>query len=279
MDPMKNRLFCFARPARWSLSGLAAVLLTGCASVPMTDRSQLQLVPMGQMAQLSSQQYREVLSQSKVLKEGPQADMVRRVGGRIARATEDFADLNGIETQFDWEFNLIKDDNQVNAWAMPGGKVAFYTGILPLTRNETGVAVVMGHEVAHVLARHGSERFSQNMLAQVGTLAVAQALKSKPEATANLVLAAVGAGAQVGVLLPYSRLHEAEADRIGLMLMAMAGYDPREAVPFWQRMAEKGGAKPPEFLSTHPADSRRVAELQRHMPEALKLYRAAGTAR
>jgi predicted Zn-dependent protease len=160
----------------------------------------------------------------------------------------------------------------VNAWCMPGGKVVVYTGILPVTKNENGLAVVMGHEIAHAIAEHGNERMSQELLRQAGGVALTVALKDNPEETRNLWLAAYGLGSEVGVMLPFSRLHESEADHLGLIFMAMAGYDPREAPDFWTRMAEAGGQKPPEFLSTHPSDETRISSLNNWMPEALKYY-------
>jgi len=160
---------------------------------------------------------------------------------------------------------LIKDDKTANAWVMPGGKAAVYTGILPYTRNETGLAVVLGHEVAHAIAGHGNERMSQGLLAQMGGAALSVALAENSPATQNLFMQAYGAGATVGLLLPYSRLHESEADRIGLTLMARAGYDPREAVPFWERMNKKGERRPPEFLSSHPAPSTRIANIKKYL--------------
>jgi len=176
---------------------------------------------------------------------------------------------------YHWEFNVIDDDKTKNAWAMPGGKVAFYTGILPICQDDNGVAVVMGHEVAHVVANHGNERMSQNLLVQFGGTALAVALAQRPAETTNLFMSAFGIGSSVGYLLPHSREQESEADHIGMILMARAGYDPRSAIPFWQRMNQAGGGRPPEFLSTHPAPETRIQELQRYLPEAMKYYRAA----
>jgi predicted Zn-dependent protease len=175
--------------------------------------------------------------------------------------------------RYGWEFNLIEDDETVNAWCLPGGKVAVYTGILPYTRDENGLAVVLGHEVAHALAGHGNERMSQALLVNMGGIALSVALSQRPGETQQLFMAAYGLGASVGVLLPYSRLHENEADRIGLILMARAGYDPRVAVEFWQRMDEEGSARPPELLSTHPAPQSRIESLRAFVPEAMEHYR------
>jgi predicted Zn-dependent protease len=173
---------------------------------------------------------------------------------------------------YEWEFNLIESE-EVNAWCMPGGKVVVYTGILPLTQNENGLAVVMGHEIGHAIARHGNERMSQVLLAQGIGLALEEALKNRPEDTRKAWAIAFGYGVPLGFLLPYSRLHESEADRLGLIFMAMAGYDPRNAVEFWERMARQGGSKPPEFLSTHPSDRTRIRQIQQHIPEAMQYYR------
>ena len=173
---------------------------------------------------------------------------------------------------YQWEFNLV-DSKEVNAWCMPGGKVVVYTGILPLTQNENGLAVVMGHEIAHAVAKHGNERMSQGLLTQMGGMALELALQDRPKQTQQLFMTAFGMGAQVGVLLPFSRVQESEADHLGLIFMAMAGYDPNGAVPFWERMAQQGGQKPPEFLSTHPSDQTRIQKIKSELPEALEYYR------
>jgi predicted Zn-dependent protease len=253
------------------------LLLLSCATVPITERRSLQILPDSELSTLSLQQYSEVLKKSKLSNDAEKVQMVRRVGGRIARATEEFFKESGMEDEirnYQWEFNLIEDDKTVNAWCMPGGKVAVYTGLLPVTQDETGLAVVMGHEIAHAIAKHGNERMSQGLLVQLGGIGLAAALGSNPSATSNIFMAAYGAGAQLGVLLPYSRVHESEADRIGLVLMAKAGYDPRQAIPFWERMNAKGGARPPELLSTHPAPESRVAQIKELIPEAMRYYKA-----
>ena len=170
-----------------------------------------------------------------------------------------------------WEFNLIESDVP-NAWCMPGGKVAFYTGILPLCQDENGVAVVMGHEIAHAIAEHGSERMSNQLAISMGGIALSEATKTKPEETQALYMAVFAVGAQYGAMLPYSRKHESEADHMGLLFMAMAGYDPRTAPAFWERMAASGGAAPPEFMSTHPSDETRIRQLNERMPEAMEYY-------
>ena len=252
------------------------LFLAACAQVPLTHRQSLQLLPQSQLMSMSLQEYSSVLKKSRLSQDPAKVEMVRRVGWNIARSAEAFLRDEGREQQikeFQWEFNLIEDDEVLNAWCMPGGKVAVYTGILPVTRDEAGLAVVVGHEVAHALANHGNERMSQGLLATVGSVALSVALAEKPSQTRQLFMAAFGVGASVGVLLPYSRMHESEADRIGLMLTARAGYDPREAVPFWQRMNERGGAKAPEFLSTHPAPASRIEDIKAHLPEAMRYYR------
>ncbi|MFM1548273.1 MAG: M48 family metallopeptidase [Lentisphaeria bacterium] len=224
------------------------------------------------MHSLSFQQYDEVLGNAKLSTDTAQVEQIRRIGKRVARAAESFVAENGMDMTFDWTFNLIEDDNQANAWAMPGGRVAFYTGILPYCQDETGIAVVMGHEVAHALAKHSNERMSGALLTQLGHAALTEAIKSEPERTRQIFITAAGLGAQLGYVLPFSRLQESEADRIGLILMAKAGYDPRAASGFWQRMAASGKQKPPEMLSTHPADSRRIRDIEYHLPEALSYY-------
>lgn len=251
------------------------LFMVACAEVPITHRQSLQLLPESQLATLSLQEYDKVLKKSKLSTNRQQVQMVRQVGFKIAKAAEAFLSEAGMQSQIrnlKWEFNLIQDDKAANAWVMPGGKAAVYTGILPYTRNETGLAVVLGHEIAHAMAGHGNERMSQGLLAQMGGMALSAALSENSPQTQNLFMQAYGAGATVGLLLPYSRLHESEADRIGLTLMARAGYDPREAIPFWQRMNKKGERRPPEFLSTHPAPRGRIFNIKKYIPEALPYY-------
>ena len=260
----------------WLVAWAGFLLLFSCATVPITERRAIHLVSDEEMNTLSLQEYTKVIQQSKLSHNSVEAQMVKNVGSRIARATEDFLKEKGMAEDirtYKWEFNLIDDPKTVNAWCMPGGKVAVYTGILPVTKDETGLAVVMGHEIAHAVAKHGNERMSQGLLAQLGGVALSVALSTQPAAATDLFLSAYGMGTQVGVLLPYSRVQEAEADKIGLALMAKAGYDPKEAVPFWKRMNEKGGSRPPEFLSTHPAPETRIREIEAFLPEAMKYYR------
>jgi predicted Zn-dependent protease len=200
--------------------------------------------------------------------------MVDRVGARIANAVTTYYNGKGQGSVLDgykWEFNTV-DSKEVNAWCMPGGKVVVYAGLLPVTQNETALAIVMGHEIAHAIAKHGSERMSRAMVQQLGGTALEVALSQKPQQTKDLFMTSYGIGSQVGAMLPWSRQQETEADKFGLIFAAMAGYDPREAIPFWQRMSAAGGAKQPEFLSTHPSDDTRMRKLNQFMPEALKYY-------
>lgn len=202
------------------------------------------------------------------------AATVKEVGGNISNAVNKYFTKNNLLDRlegYQWEFNLVSDKTP-NAWCMPGGKVVVYSGILPYTVNDNGLAVVMSHEIAHAVARHGNERMSQQLVAQLGGIALNEAVKQKPEETRNIFMTAYGLGSQVGVLLPYSREHELEADKLGLIFMALAGYDPRTAVAFWERMAAAGGSKPPEFLSTHPSDASRINKIKGAIPEALKYY-------
>lgn len=249
--------------------------LNSCSTVPITGRQQLNLLPESQLVQMSMTNYDQFLNENKISNDKRKTDLVKRVGENISRAVIEFMQKNGMGSRvdnFQWEFNLIEEDVP-NAWCMPGGKVVVYTGILPYAKTEGGLAVIMGHEVAHAVARHGNERMSQAMLIETGGLALAAAIDEKPEETKSLFMMAYGVGTAVGVSLPYSRAHETEADKLGLIFMAMAGYDPNEAVDFWQRMSEAGGQKPPEFLSTHPSDQTRIQDLQAYMPEAMKYYK------
>jgi predicted Zn-dependent protease len=251
------------------------LLIVSCSIVPVTGRRQLNLIPDSTVLPMSAQQYEEFLGAQKVIRNTKEAAMVQRVGRRIQDAVERYFAEQNMSDQlkgYAWEFNLV-ESKEVNAWCMPGGKVVVYSGILPIAGDEAGLAVVMGHEIAHAIAKHGNERMSQALLTQLGGTALSVALESYPEQTRDLWMAAFGVGAQVGVLLPYSRLQESEADRLGLIFMAMAGYDPNQAPRFWSRMAaEKGGAAPPEFLSTHPSDNTRIEKIKEEIPEAMKYY-------
>jgi predicted Zn-dependent protease len=252
-----------------------ALVVYACSTVPITGRKQLSLIPAGEMLSMSYSEYDSVLKTSKLSTDKQQTQLVKKVGGRIQKAVETYFAEKGLSDQlkdYKWEFNLL-ESKEVNAWCMPGGKVAVYTGILPVTQNEVGLAVVLGHEISHAVAQHGAERMSQELIAQLGGQALSVALQNKPEQTKQLWMSVYGVGAQVGALLPYSRTHESEADHLGLIFMSMAGYDPNEALTFWQRMAASGGQKPPEFLSTHPADETRIADIKKEIPEAMQYYR------
>ena len=254
---------------------IAVVFANSCSTVPLTGRRQLSLIPESEMISMSLTSYSDFLKENSLSTDRANASLVQEVGKNISAAVSKYfsdnnmsASLNG----YQWEFNLV-DDATPNAWCMPGGKVVVYTGILPYTRDADGLAVVVSHEIAHAVARHGSERMSQQMLTQFGGIALGEALKNKPEQTQVLFGAAYGLGAQYGVMLPYSRGHELEADKLGLIFMAMAGYNPQTAVAFWERMASMGGQAPPEFLSTHPSDATRIQNIQAAMPEALSYYK------
>lgn len=253
----------------------ASLALGSCSTVPITGRQQLNLVPDSEIMALSYQQYGEFIKGSRLSQNQAQAAMVKRVGTNIQKAVEEHFAQNNLTKElsgFAWEYNLV-DSNEVNAFCMPGGKVVVFTGILPFTKTEAGLAVVVGHEIAHAVAKHGSERMSQGLLQQMGGMALAKALESKPRQTQQLWMAAFGLGAQLGVMLPYSRTQEYEADRLGMTFMAMAGYDPGATIEFWQRMAAQGGSKPPEFLSTHPSDESRIAKMKELLPGMDKFRR------
>jgi len=261
-----------------ALAGLL-VVLAGCAEVPITGRRQLNFVPTSLVTSMSLQQYDQVISQSKRSTDAQATAMVQRVGAKIVQAVDEYTKTKGIKDPFagyKWEFNLIQDPN-VNAFAMPGGKVVVYTGILPVTQTEVGLATVLGHEIAHVFADHGGERMSEQLLAQMGEVGLSAALQKQPEQTQNLFKGAYGLGTQVGFLLPFSRKQESEADHLGLIFLAMAGYDPHESVAFWQRMAamSQGQAKPSAFFSTHPTNEKRIEDLKKLVPEAMEYYHPA----
>jgi predicted Zn-dependent protease len=254
---------------------ISALLLISCSTVPITGRKQLSLIPESQMLSMSFSQYDQFLKDNKESNDPQKTALVKKVGERIASAVEKYLTDHGMANEvqnYKWEFHLI-ESNEVNAWCMPGGKVVVYTGILPITQDENGLAVVLGHEISHAVAKHGDERMSQALVAQLGGMALQEALKSKPQQTQQIFLAAYGVGAQVGVLLPFSRTQESEADHLGLIFMAMAGYDPHGAITFWERMMKMNtGSKPPEFLSDHPADQTRINDIKAEMPEAMKYF-------
>ncbi len=254
----------------------ALIVLYACATVPLTGRKQLNLVSNAEIIPMSSQEYDSVIRKGPLSKDAQQTDLIKRVGVRIQHAVEEYMAQQNLSSElagFDWKFNLIDDPKTVNAWCMPGGKVAFYTGIMPICKDETGVAIVMGHEVAHAIANHGRERMSQGMLEQLGMSTLSALMGSNPTVGKQMLFQAVGAGTQLG-MLKFSRQDESEADHLGLIFMSLAGYDPNQAPIFWQRMAEKSaGQAPPEFLSTHPSDQTRINDLQGWMPEAMKYYK------
>lgn len=253
---------------------LVAFVVSSCSKVPITKRRQFNLIPAPTMNTMSLQAYNDFLNTNKVVPSGSDATMVKRVGGKIAAAATSYLkskkQLKRIK-DFKWEFNLV-DDETANAWCMPGGKVVFYTGILPITKTEAGLATVMGHEVAHAIARHGNERMTQAVAVQAGGIGLSVLLQSKPTEALNLFAQAYGIGSQLG-MLKFSRTHESEADKMGLIFMSIAGYNPREATEFWTRMKTmSGGEAPPEFVSTHPSHETRIKDLNDFMPNALKYY-------
>jgi len=255
---------------------LVVLIVIGCSKVPITGRRQLNLLPESQMNSLSATAYSDFLNANQPLpSSNADAQKVSRVGDRISKAVNEYMrqnDLSDRLDEFDWTFHTIADPT-VNAWCMPGGRVVFYTGILPICQDEAGIAVVMGHEVAHAVARHGNERMSQGLIVQGAGMTLDVLSSQEPELTRMLVMQSFGVGTGLGTLA-FSRSHETEADKLGLVFMAMAGYDPRESPEFWKRMAaQSGGGKPPEFLSTHPADDTRVKDLEAFMDEALKYYK------
>jgi predicted Zn-dependent protease len=253
------------------------IFITACSTVPFTGRSQLSLVDDATLQQEAALSYQQFLKdpKTKVVTSGSDAAMVQRVGSRISTAINKYFKDNGYGNKYnyDWEFRLIQDPS-INAWCMPGGKVAVFTGLLPVTKNESALAAVIGHEIAHAIAHHSAERVSQMLLAQAGGVAVGAATANKSETTQAIMNQIYGVGGQL-TLLKYSRNQESEADRLGLIFMAMAGYNPNETIGFWQRMsqAKEGGGAPPEFLSTHPSDATRINNIRKLIPEAMKYYK------
>ena len=258
-----------------------SALVVACSKNALSGKSQLTLLPESELQTMATREYQQFLTTNKVVStsNNRDADMVRRVGQRIVKAVETYYAQKGLTDRlqgFKWEYNLV-DDKAVNAWCMPGGKIVVYTGILPITQNEAALAAVMGHEVSHALLQHGNQRMSQGLLQQLGGVALSVAVANKPAETQNLFLGAYGAGTQLGILLPFSRKHELEADQYGLIWTAMAGYNPQEAIGLWERMEKaSNGQKPPEFLSSHPSEGRRIDQLQKFMPEAMKYYKPGG---
>jgi len=255
------------------LLSLILIVFYGCSSVPITGRRQLNLVSDQEVLTLSLQQYDDFIKTAKKSTDATATAMVTRVGSKIADAVQAYYKSVGQEdalSGYAWEFNLV-DDPQVNAFCMPGGKIVVYSGILPVTQDETGLAVVLGHEVAHAVAKHANERMSQQMLAQYGAAGVGSILSKSSSTVQTIGQSVFGLGAQYGALLPFSRQQESEADHLGLIFMAIAGYNPSVALPFWQRMAQQGSSVP-EFMSDHPADNTRIANIQKELPEAMQYY-------
>ncbi|AMM41196.1 Peptidase family M48 [Candidatus Desulfofervidus auxilii] len=247
---------------------ILSFFLIACATAPYTHRKQLILIDPDSEMSLGLEAQKQILKKAKLCKDKEIVNMVNRVGWRIAKATR---------RNLPWEFYVIKDDKTANAFCLPGGKVFVYTGILKYTQDETGLATVLAHEIGHAIARHGAERMSMVLVAQVGEAALATVLKAHSETTRQAFLIGYGLGAQLGVLLPYSRVQEYEADHLGLILMAKAGYDPRKAIAFWERMSQENKKKHiPEFLSTHPTDEKRIEAIKQLLPEALKYYNPNG---
>ena len=254
---------------------LTAILFVSCKTVPVTGRKQINLVPDAMITAMALTEYNSVVKNSFTLSQyDERAQMVTRVGTKIQQAVESYMQQNNMGKElknFKWEYNTISD-NTINAWCMPGGKVVVYTGLLPLTQNENGLAVVMGHEIAHAIARHGNERMSQGLLVNLGGLVLQEALKEKKQETQALFLGLYLVGSNLALALPNSRMQESEADKLGLIFAAMAGYDPAEAIPFWQRMSAGNKNKMPEFLSTHPSDETRIKKLSALIPEIKSKY-------
>lgn len=250
---------------------IITLIVIACAKVPISGRRQVTLVPESELLSMSLVQYKSFLTENPPMSEQiEQTKQVKRVGNRIANAVERYLKKEGQSNRiknFKWEFNLVNQD-VVNAWCMPGGKVVVYKGILPVTQSDAGLAVVMGHEIAHAIARHGNERMSQGILAAAGGAAISAYMKDKPQETQALFLGAYGIGAGVGILA-FGRNQESEADKLGMVFMAMAGYEPKEAIPFWERMKSAGGGGGvPEFLSTHPSHDTRIGRIQEWLPTA-----------
>ncbi|MCD8193591.1 MAG: M48 family metallopeptidase [Tannerellaceae bacterium] len=249
-------------------------LLAGCSTVPLTGRRQVLLVSEQDVLSSSLTQYNNYINTAKKSTNQQATDMVVRVGKRITAATEEYLRENGEAAEiknFSWEFNLIQD-NQVNAFCMPGGKIVVYEGLLPYVSSDDELAVVLGHEVAHAVAKHSNERMSQQVLSQVGATALGVALHGQSTAIQQAAGTVYGLGSEYGVALPFSRKHESEADYMGLVFMAMAGYNPDAAVTFWQKMAAGKSGATPEFMSTHPSDSRRIAEIEKFLPQVKSKY-------
>jgi len=253
---------------------LMLILAVGCAVAPITGRKQFVVIPADQIQSLSAQSYAQVLKENKVSNNQQYLSSVRNVGTKLTQAVERYMQQNNMQSALQgmqWQYTVLQS-KEVNAWCMPGGQIAFYEGIMPICADENGIAVVMGHEIAHAIAQHGNERMSQQLALQLGGVALSEALSTKSETTQQIAMAAFGAGSALGVILPYSRTHEYEADELGLYFMAMAGFDPRTSPAFWERMVSQGGSRPPEFLSTHPDPANRIKAMNRKMSKALQYY-------
>lgn len=258
---------------KMSFVAVVLMLATACSSVMFTGRKQVKLIPGSEMSAMAVQSYSQFISENALSENKEYQALLNTVGAKMQKAVETYMTNEGHAKQIEslkWEFNVVESP-EVNAWAMPGGKIVFYSGIMPICKNEQGVAVVMGHEIAHVLAQHGNERMSQQMMAQLGSIALSEYASKQPEQTQYIYNTAFAVGAQYGALLPFSRLHEREADRIGQIVMALAGYDPAHAVTFWEDMHQmSGGQAPPEFMSTHPSYDTRIEVLTENIPDARK---------
>lgn len=252
-----------------------SLCLYACSSVPITGRQQLMLVPDADVLSASLQEYSDYIKTASKSTNKTSIALVEKVGRKVADAVEYYYKSNGMESvisDYSWEFNLVEDEN-VNAFCMPGGKIVVYTGILPFTQDETGLAVVLGHEVAHAVAKHANERMSQQMVAQYGAVGLDALLKGTSDKVQTIGQTVFGLGAQYGVMLPFGRKQESEADYLGLIFMSIAGYNPETAVAFWQRMSQQGSTVP-EFMSTHPSDATRIADIQKALPEVNEVYNA-----
>jgi predicted Zn-dependent protease len=263
---------------QWLLPAFILLLFSGCVTNPLTGKSTMALVNNNEVFAASFQQYDEFLRENTIVSGTPEARLVEQVGSRIRIAAEKWLAAEGRSeylSEYQWEYKLIKEDT-VNAWCMPGGKIVVYTGILPITGTEAGLATVMGHEVAHALLNHGQQRMSAGVLQQLGAVGLSIVTADRSPQTQQLAMTAYGAGSDLFGILPFSRSHESEADHIGLILMAIAGYNPEESIPFWERMNTQSGGTP-EFLSTHPSDARRIGDLQGWIPEAKEKARLLGS--
>jgi predicted Zn-dependent protease len=263
-------------PVRFLLITIIGIFIISCSKVPITGRKQLKLLPNSMIMAMGQSSYTSFLKDNPPVNPPTRNSIeVTEVGVKISQAVEKYMNEHGLSKKiagYKWEFNVV-DSKDVNAWCMPGGKVVVYTGILPLTKDDAGLAVVMGHEIAHAIADHGNERMSQELTVQAAGIGLDVYMQREPQATRDLFLTAFGVGSQLG-LLGYSRQHELEADKLGLVFMAMAGYNPERAISFWKDMSKIGGNKPPEFMSTHPSDARRIAQIESFLPEANKYYTA-----